>query len=119
LNGDERRDPAPSGDAQHALVPIDPPEVLYHGTVERFLTSIRTQGLRPKRRSHVHLAASEALARRVGGRRDEAIVLKVEAARMAAAGFEFFRTESGVWLVDHVPRAFLLFPRGAVRRPRP
>ena len=114
----ERGDPEPSGEADPGLVPVDPPEILYHGTVERFLTSIRTQGLRAKRRSHVHLASSEALARRVGGRRDEAIVLKVEAARMAAAGFEFFRTERGVWLVDHVPRAFLLFPRGAVRKPR-
>ena len=95
-----------------------PPELLYHGTVERFLTSIRHQGLRKKKRAHVHLSASEAVARQVGGRRGEAIILKVEAARMASEGFEFFLSENGVWLVDHVPRAFILFPRGAIRRPR-
>ncbi len=98
--------------------PLSPPEILYHGTFERFLTSIRHQGLRKKTRSHVQLAATEAGARKTGGRREEVVVLNVEAGRMAAEGFAFFQTESGVWLVDHVPRAFLLFPRGAIRRPR-
>lgn len=100
------------------LAPVDPPEILYHGTVERFLTSIRTQGLRKRKRRHVHLSQTEAGARQVGSRRGDAVVLKVEAARMAAARFDFFLSENGVWLVDHVPRAFILFPRGAVRKPR-
>ena len=106
-------------DASFRAEPVAPPERLYHGTVERFLTSIRHQGLRKKQRTHVHLAATESVARQVAGRRGDAIVLKIEAGRMAAEGFEFFLSENGVWLVDHVPRAFILFPRGAIRRPRP
>jgi putative RNA 2'-phosphotransferase len=33
-----------------------PPEVLYHGTVERFLPSIRAEGLKKGKRHHVHLS---------------------------------------------------------------
>ena len=33
-----------------------PPDVLYHGTVERFLASIMTQGLKKGKRHHVHLS---------------------------------------------------------------
>ncbi|MEM9175291.1 MAG: RNA 2'-phosphotransferase [Myxococcota bacterium] len=101
------------------LEAVTPPDLLFHGTVERFLTSIRHQGLRKKQRTHVHLSATESIARQVGGRRGEAVVLKVESGRMAAEGFAFYRSENGVWLVDRVPRAFLLFPRGAIRRRRP
>ena len=34
------------------LEPVHPPELLFHGTVERFLDSIRTQGLRRGNRTH-------------------------------------------------------------------
>lgn len=38
--------------------PVAPPEVLYHGTAERFLTSIKQQGLIKGKRHHVHLSAN-------------------------------------------------------------
>lgn len=47
-----------------ALEPRVPPATLYHGTVDRFLASIRSQGLRPSNRHHVHLSADEASAAR-------------------------------------------------------
>src|SRR5688572_23012577 len=34
----------------------EPPEVLYHGTVERFLGAILTEGLQKGKRHHVHLS---------------------------------------------------------------
>jgi uncharacterized protein (TIGR02452 family) len=55
----------------------------------------------------VHLSAESATAKRVGGRRGEPVVLVVRAAEMAAAGHAFFRSENGVWLVEHVPPAFI------------
>ncbi len=94
-----------------------PPARLYHGTADRFLTSIRHQGLRKKRRDYVQLAASEALATRSGPGSEDAVVLRIDAERMEAAGFLFFQTENGVWLTEHVPRAFILFPRRPIPRP--
>lgn len=84
-----------------------PPAVLYHGTVERFLASIRRNGLQKRERHHVHLSATPETAVAVGRRRGRPIVLEVAAAVMASRGFVFYRSENGVWLTDHVPPAFL------------
>ena len=84
-----------------------PPAVLFHGTVERFLPAILTQGLRPGRRHAVHLSDDVATARTVGGRRGHPVVLRVDAAAMAADGAEFTRSANGVWLVDAVPPRYL------------
>ena len=89
---------------------VDPPEFLYHGTVERFLPAIRADGLRPMRRHHVHLSPDEATATIVGNRRGTAIILTIRAREMAADGHAFFLTGNGVWLTDHVPAAFLREP---------
>ena len=39
------------------LVPEEPPELLYHGTVPQFLEAIRREGLIKGKRHHVHLSA--------------------------------------------------------------
>jgi putative RNA 2'-phosphotransferase len=92
------------------LPPAQPPELLYHGTVQRFLDPIRREGLMKMNRHHVHLSADVETASRVGDRRGEAIILTVAAGAMAHAGYQFFRSANGVWLVDAVPPAFLTFP---------
>jgi putative RNA 2'-phosphotransferase len=84
------------------LEPIEPPEYLYHGTATRFLASIRSQGLKPSGRHHVHLSPDQATAVKVGTRHGVPVVLRVEAARMHADGAVFYRSENGVWLTDHV-----------------
>lgn len=84
-----------------------PPEVLFHGTVERFLPRIRREGLRPMGRHHVHLSADAATARRVGARRGAPVVLTVDAVAMSAAGHVFRISGNGVWLVDTVPPEYL------------
>src|SRR5262249_15064497 len=38
--------------------PTAPPDVLYHGTAERFMASIKKQGLIKGKRHHVHLSAA-------------------------------------------------------------
>ncbi|MGY1692758.1 RNA 2'-phosphotransferase [Geodermatophilus sp. SYSU D01105] len=87
--------------------PQAPPPVLFHGTVARFLPAILAEGLRPGRRHAVHLSADVATARRVGGRRGTPVVLRVDAAGLAAAGARFTRSANGVWLVVAVPPAYL------------
>ena len=87
-----------------------PPARLYHGTTERFLESIRREGLVAGERHHVHLSASVDVATQVGRRRGRAVVLRVRADAMAAAGFEFYRSDNGVWLTEGVPVEHLEFP---------
>jgi putative RNA 2'-phosphotransferase len=87
-----------------------PPDVLYHGTVARFLTGIRTQGLVRGRRHHVHLSPDHASAVAVGRRRGEPVVLRIDAAGMHVAGHAFYRAANGVWLTEHVPPQWISGP---------
>lgn len=89
--------------------PSVPPAVLYHGTVRKFLTAIRAQGLLKGSRHHVHLSTRREVALQVGQRRGQPVILTIRAEAMVAAGHTFFRTPNGVWLVDHVPPQFLIF----------
>ncbi|MGY1841651.1 MULTISPECIES: RNA 2'-phosphotransferase [unclassified Modestobacter] len=100
--------------SQGHSVPVDlghvaaaPPAELFHGTVERFLAPILTEGLRPGNRHAVHLSADVATARTVGARRGNPVVLRVDAAGLAADGAVFSRSANGVWLVDAVPPRYL------------
>ena len=87
--------------------PAAPPAILFHGTVARFLPSIRRRGLVKGARHHVHLSETIEIAARVGGRRGQPVVLRIRAAEMAAAGHVFFLTPNAVWLTEHVPAAFI------------
>jgi len=88
-----------------------PPDELFHGTVERFLPSIRAEGLRPGNRHAVHLSPDAGTARTVGARRDRPVVLRVDAAALAAEGVAFTRAANGVWLIDAVPPRYLTVVR--------
>lgn len=92
-------------DLQLEVVP--PPERLYHGTVAQFLTAIMAEGLQKMSRHDVHLSADAETALKVGSRRGKPVVLIIDAARMAADGFEFRRSANGVWLTDHVPPRYI------------
>ena len=85
----------------------EPPEFLFHGTVERFLVSIMAEGLKKGTRHHVHLSKDTETAQRVGARRGNPVILQVNAGQMHSEGFTFFLSANGVWLVDLVPAAFL------------
>jgi putative RNA 2'-phosphotransferase len=89
------------------LEPATPPAVLYHGTARRNLTAILAEGLQKMARHHVHLSGTIATARTVGARHGSPVVLEVDAARLAADGHTFYRSQNGVWLVDEVPPAYL------------
>jgi putative RNA 2'-phosphotransferase len=84
-----------------------PPDVLYHGTVERFIASIMEEGLKKGKRHHVHLSKDIETARKIGSRRGKPVILQVEAGKMHGAGLRFFLSVNGVWLTDSVPAAFL------------
>ena len=89
------------------LVPVEPPELLYHGTVRRFLESIRQEGLTKGNRHHVHLSPDVETATKVGQRRGRPVVLVIEAGRMFRDGHKFYQSENGVWLTDAVPPEYI------------
>jgi putative RNA 2'-phosphotransferase len=89
------------------LVALPPPPRLFHGTVARAWVTIRREGLKRGARHHVHLSSDRETAAKVGARRARPVVLSIDAGSMHAAGHTFFRSENGVWLVEHVPVAFL------------
>jgi putative RNA 2'-phosphotransferase len=88
-----------------------PPDLLYHGTVGRFLDAILREGLRPMKRHDVHLSHAIETAISVGSRRGEAVVLAVDARAMADAGREFRVSANGVWLASAVPPEYLSLAR--------
>ncbi|WP_299677958.1 RNA 2'-phosphotransferase [uncultured Tenacibaculum sp.] len=91
------------------LEAIQPPEYLYHGTVPKFMQSIREKGLQKMSRQHVHLSQDLETATKVGSRRGVPTILTVRSGAMHVAGFEFYQSKNGVWLTDHVPANFIEF----------
>ena len=89
------------------LKPATPPKFLYHGTTERFVPSIMKFGLAKRTRQCVHLSFDKETARQVGARRGRPVILKVAAAAMHTAGYDFYLSENGVWLTERVSQKFI------------
>ncbi len=88
-----------------------PPEILFHGTVVRFLAPIWREGLLRGARTHVHLSSDVEMALIVAQRRSgEIAILRVRARAMHEAGHAFFVSQNGVWLTERVPPEFLDLP---------
>ncbi|WP_030924918.1 RNA 2'-phosphotransferase [Streptosporangium amethystogenes] len=92
------------------LPAVEPPEVLFHGTVGSRVAAIRADGLRPMTRHAVHLSPDRETATRVGARRGRPVVLVVRSGEMHRAGHEFQISANGVWLTAHVPSTHISFP---------
>ena len=95
-------------------IPVDvelekkiPPEILYHGTGEKYVESIERQGLIPKSRLYVHLSADYETAVKVGSRHGKPVVYTVAAGEMQKDGYVFYQSVNGVWLTKTVPVEYL------------
>lgn len=89
------------------LEAVTPPEILYHGTGEKYVESIEAQGLIPKTRLYVHLSGDYETALKVGSRHGRPRIYQVHSGRMAAEGYTFYRSVNGVWLTKAVPLKYL------------
>jgi len=89
------------------MLPVEPPEFLYHGTYRKVVAAILAGGLKKMNRHHVHMAAETGTAVIVGKRQGAPVVFKVLAGQMHRDGYEFFQSTNGVWLTDHVPPKYL------------
>lgn len=86
---------------------VTPPEILIHGTAERFIASIKQQGLTKQNRHHVHLSESSEVAEAVGSRYGKPVLLEINTKEMLDEGFKFYRSSNNVWLVESVPARFI------------
>jgi putative RNA 2'-phosphotransferase len=95
-------------------IPVDvelekkaPPDILWHGTGEKYVASIDRQGLIRKSRLYVHLSSDYDTAIKVGSRHGKPYVYQVDAKKMSDDGFDFFISVNGVWLTKTVPVEYL------------
>ena len=95
-------------------IPVDveleekiPPALLYHGTGEKYVSSIDEQGLISKSRLYVHLSSDIPTAKKVGSRHGKPVIYTVDCAKMAADGFKFYLSANNVWLTKTVPVRYL------------
>jgi len=112
FNEDESKIRANQGhsvDVDLKLEAIEPPVVLYHGTVSKYMESIRENGLVKRNRQHVHLSKDKETATKVGSRRGVPIILVINSKLMHEAGYKFYLSKNGVWLTDQVPAEFIDF----------
>lgn len=84
-----------------------PPEILFHGTGEKFVPSIDIQGLIPKSRLYVHLSKDAETAEKVGKRHGPPVIYRIKSAEMSNDGYKFYLSVNGVWLTKEVPLKYL------------
>ena len=84
-----------------------PPDILWHGTGEKYVASIDAQGLIPKSRLYVHLSSDKETAKKVGSRHGRPVIYEIDCRQMAADGYRFFESAKHVWLTKEVPVRYL------------
>lgn len=101
-------------------IPVDvelpltrPPELLWHGTGEKYTASIDVHGLLPQNRLYVHLSGDAETAVAVGRRHGRPVLYRVRSGRMWEDGLPFYRSVNGVWLTEAVPVRYLEKQTGA------
>jgi len=88
--------------------PVKPPDVLFHGTAQRFLDSILKAGLLPKKRQYVHLSQDMSTALEVGHRRDSnPVILTIDSKRAWRDGILFYCGNDGIWMADLIPPEYI------------
>lgn len=89
------------------LEKVELPEELWHGTGEKYVSSIDEIGLIRKSRLYVHLSKDKETAVKVGSRHGKPVIYTVKAREMYQDGYEFFLSKNGVWLTKEVPVKYL------------
>lgn len=86
---------------------VTPPEILWHGTGAKYVSSIDEIGLISKSRLYVHLSEDTKTAEQVGKRHGKPVIYKVMAGKMQKDGYTFYRSKNEVWLTKEVPVQYL------------
>lgn len=76
---------------------------LFHGTGEKYVESILSQGLIPKSRQYVHLSDNYDTAVKVGQRHGKPVVFKINIDNLKKHGIKLYKSENNVYLAKAVP----------------
>lgn len=88
--------------------PVEPPEFLYHGTVQNRLNNILEKGLLPMERQYVHLSIDRNTAAIVGSRRKgDLVILTIKAKEAFLNNIQFYKEENDIWLADPIPSKYI------------
>lgn len=85
-----------------------PPDVLYHGTAEKYLESIKQNGIIKKSRQYVHLSKDKETALKVGSRHGTPVVLMLDTKQMVLDGYKFLVSANGVWQSENIPWKYII-----------
>ena len=100
-----------SVDVNLNLNPKNPPFILYHGTSDINLDSIKKEGLKAMNRQHVHLSLDKETAEKVGKRhKGKTVILEISAKNhVNSENAKYFESTNGVWLTENVPPNYIDF----------
>lgn len=88
-----------------------PPEYLFHGTSDKWLSKIMSEGIKKMSRQHVHLSNSYETAVETGRRHVhedyKVVVLLVNTDAMWQDGIEILESNNGVYLTDYVDPKYI------------
>jgi putative RNA 2'-phosphotransferase len=108
---DERIRAACLDDIPHREEDVSPPKLLYHCLRRRAHAAVVEKGIRTSGQVGLLLATTEALAQRMGRRRDaEPVLLTVQAQRAGMAGVRFSKYGEYIYITDHVPVGYFTAP---------
>lgn len=90
------------------LTLIEDCDILWHGTSDRFIDSIKKEGLKKMSRNYVHLSPDLETAKIVGKRHGgNLLVIEINAKQMINDGIKIYKSNNGVYLTDYVePKYF-------------
>lgn len=83
------------------LIPVEPLDVLYHGTSPASLELIMSSGLKAMSREYLHLSCDIKTAKMVGKRHAKSQpiqIIHIDAKRLFEEGHQFYLSENNVWL---------------------
>ncbi len=87
--------------------PVNPTDVLFHGTAKKFIENTQKEGLISKNRQYVHLSTNPDRAAEVGRRHGELYIYKVDSGQMYNDGYVFYHSVSDIYLTKSVPVKYL------------
>ncbi|GAB5491389.1 MAG: RNA 2'-phosphotransferase [Phototrophicaceae bacterium] len=90
---------------------VMPPPTLFHGTNNKALAKIRSQGLIAGKRQFVHMTTNYDMARIVAKRRTQApIILAIRADEAYQVGIVFHQPDEEHYLAKSIPATYINFP---------